>query len=167
MAAWLPLASQRAINMTLRSLTISVLVLAAVSGRADLPQSVQGDERFKRLSYFLSERDSPMTPYAADFIRAADLNGLDWRLLPSLAVVESSAGKYCRNHNAFGWDSGGARFKSLRHGIHVVGNKLAISPAYRGKTTVQKLRTYNSAPHYAPAVLAVMNQLHAIARPKT
>ncbi len=117
------------------------------------------DPRTVRLKYFLAEKDCPVQHLAPDFIQAADVNELDWRLLPSISIVESSGGKFKRNNNIFGWANGIQKFPTVRHGIHTVASRLANSPRYRRKTTDQILRTYNPRPDYAVAVKQVMREI--------
>lgn len=117
------------------------------------------DSRRMRIRSFFRKRLCPMEKYAADLVAAADANNLDWRLLPSLALVESSGGKAYMNNNVFGWDSCNRKFPSVRAGIHIVADRLANSPYYRGKSLDAKLQTYNQNPRYAATVKRVMSQL--------
>src|SRR5436305_15266307 len=61
--------------------------------KPNLPVLHQPDPRAVRLQKFLSRLQCPVSNLADEFIRAADENGLDWRLLPSIAVMESGGGK--------------------------------------------------------------------------
>jgi hypothetical protein len=117
------------------------------------------DPRLVRLQQFLAERDCPITKYAADFIEAADANDLDWRLLPSISLVESGGGKEYMNNNVFGWDSCRQRFPSVRAGIHIVASRLAASDLYRDKNLDGKLRTYNPRVEYLSLVKSVMRSI--------
>lgn len=117
------------------------------------------DARVARLESFLASYQSPIAPLAADFIAAADLHDLDWRLLPSIAMVESSGGKYFANNNIFGWDSCRTGFASVRDGIYAVAARLANSELYRGKEIAQILRVYNPAPDYHTRVTRFMTLL--------
>jgi len=118
------------------------------------------DPRCHVLSRFFHQRESPLAEHAPHFLRAADKHRLDWRLLPSLAMVESSGGKYYRNKNVFGWQSGRARFQSIREGIEYVASRLAESPIYAGKDVAAKLRIYNPARRdYSVKVMGVMREL--------
>lgn len=117
------------------------------------------DSRFQRIKAFFKKRSCPMERYAADLVAAADYNHLDWRLLPSLALVESSGGKAYLNNNVFGWDSCKQKFPSVQAGIHTVAERLANSPYYKGKSLEGKLKTYNQNPQYAAIVKRVMSQL--------
>jgi hypothetical protein len=118
------------------------------------------DPRLVRLQQFLSERDCPLTKYAADLIEAADANNLDWRLLPSISVVESGGGKDYINNNVFGWDSCRQKFPSVRAGIHIVASRLANSVLYRDKGVDDLLKTYNPAiSTYPSRVKAIMQSI--------
>jgi hypothetical protein len=129
------------------------------------------DPRCHVLSRFFQQRDSPLVDDASHFLKASDKHRLDWRLLPSLAMIESSGGKYYQNKNVFGWQSGRARFQSIREGIEFVASRLAESPIYAGKDVATKLRIYNPARHdYGQKVMGVMRELgpdvQASARPR-
>lgn len=117
------------------------------------------DPRLGRLEEFFAQRGCPLSEAAIDFLIAADQNHLDWRLLPSISMIESSGGKDFRNNNVFGWDSNRGSFPSVRAGIHFVASKLAKSKLYRGKGLESKLQTYNPLPDYVDRVKAVMRSL--------
>ena len=117
------------------------------------------DPRLGRIWQYFADRDCPLRDSAADFLVAADQNELDWRLLPSISMIESSGGKDYKNNNVFGWDSCREIFPSVQAGIHFVASKLAKSKLYKDKNVDQKLSTYNPQPDYAPRVKAVMRAL--------
>lgn len=101
------------------------------------------DIRVSKLSTYLETRRSPVAHLAPVFIDNADRNGLDWRLLPALAVLESGAGKTCKHHNLFGWESGRRKFLSPEQAISTVAETLGNSENYRSKTLRAALRRYN------------------------
>jgi hypothetical protein len=117
------------------------------------------DPRTLRLQDFLARLHCPITAMAAEFIRAADENHLDWRLLPSISVVESGGGKAYRNNNIFGWNNGLEPFPSLRAGLDLVAYKLGRSPLYRNRDSIGKLRIYNPDESYPSRVVEVMNRI--------
>lgn len=147
--------------MTKGLVLCSFFLPPAATTRAEVPleKHYTGDTRFQRIKSFFKRRACPMERYAADLVAAADAHQLDWRLLPSLALVESSGGKAYKNNNVFGWDSCRQRFPSVQAGIHIVAERLANSPYYKGKSLEGKLRTYNRNPRYAAVVKRVMAQL--------
>jgi hypothetical protein len=117
------------------------------------------DPRLLRIKQYFLERECPAHVYAEDFVTAADQNNLDWRLLPSLSMVESTGGKTARNNNMFGWDNGGTGFRSSREGIYRVASRLNRSHLYRDKNLDAMLYTYNPRAEYKERVKMVMAQL--------
>jgi hypothetical protein len=126
-------------------------------------QPVNPDPRTVRLKKFLNRLHCPVAPLADEFVNAADDNQLDWRLLPSISVIESGGGKAYHNNNIFGWNNGSSLFPTIRSGIHEVAYKLGRSSLYRNRDAVAKLRLYNPDPTYAERVLAVMHRISPVA----
>jgi hypothetical protein len=124
------------------------------------------DARTERLKKYLSRLHCPVSYLAADFVRAADDNDLDWRLLPSISVIESGGGKAYKNNNIFGWDNGDHFFSTIRSGIHEVAYKLGRSPLYRRRSVFGKLRLYNPNEEYATNVMTVMNRISPVVQLK-
>jgi hypothetical protein len=89
----------------------------------------------------------------------ADQHNLDWRLLPSISMVESGGGREARNNNLFGWDGGKAIFISVRAGIHNVAARLGNSKMYRDKGVDEILRIYNPGANYPEVVKSVMRRI--------
>jgi hypothetical protein len=127
---------------------------------------VKSDPRYLVLNEFLTGRACPIARHTADFIIAADRNDLDWRLLPSISIIESGGGKDYRNNNVLGWDSCHTYFPSVQAGIHFVASHLANSRLYRHKGLEALLSTYNAAnPNYAMAVKQVMRSISPVEHP--
>lgn len=112
------------------------------------------DPRVDTLKRFFA--DCPAADLTHVFLEASDEYNLDWRLLPSISLVESSGGKAARNNNLFGWDAGRAEFSSLSAGIHRVAYFLANSSLYKKKSLDELLLTYNPNAGYAQKVKSVM-----------
>jgi hypothetical protein len=141
-------------------------VTASVQQYQAAPAINQKDPRLSRLQKFFGDRDCPLRESAKDFIIAADQNQLDWRLLPSISIIESSGGKDYRNNNVLGWASCKERFSSVRAGIHYVAAQLATSRRYKGKDVNGKLQTYNPVPEYSQRVRAVMRSIGSCSQPR-
>jgi hypothetical protein len=137
-------------------------VAPAVPVQSIQPVMVTVDPRPIRLKKFLARLRCPVAPLADEFVNAADDNHLDWRLLPSISVIESGGGKAYRNNNIFGWNQGLELFPSIRSGIREVAYKLGRSGLYRNRSAAEKLKLYNPDPTYAGRVLAVMNRISPI-----
>jgi hypothetical protein len=123
------------------------------------PEPASPDPRTVRLKKFFAKLHCPVVDLADEFVHAADDNQLDWRLLPSIAVIESGGGKAYRNNNVFGWNQGLEAFPTIRAGIHEVAFKLGKSPLYRDRDVLGKLRLYNPDESYPGSVLTVMNRI--------
>jgi len=130
------------------------------------PAADRNDPRLGRLRQYFGQRDCPLRDSAEDFLIAADQNNLDWRLLPSISMVESSGGKDYRNNNVLGWNSCRDKFSSVQAGIHYVAAQLANSKIYRDKDLDEKLETYNPLPEYPRKIKAVMRALAASNQPR-
>lgn len=146
-----------------------LLGLPALPGFAQQPskQSVhKNDPRLPVLQAFFRDANSPLHALAQDFLEAADRHGLDWRLLPSISLVETGCGRTAVGKNIFGWDSGRKQFASFRDAIQLVASRLGSSKLYRGKDLIHILATYNPRPEYAGLVRSVMRQLGPSAQAK-
>ena len=119
---------------------------------------------------YFADRDMPLAGLGMKMAEEADKNGLDWRLLPAIAVRESTGGKNdCKNvsYNAFGWGSCRIGFDSNEEAIetiakHLGGNDPSTERFYAGKSTKEILKKYNPphiAPRYVPQVLSIMNAI--------
>ena len=121
--------------------------------------SYEHDPRVAVLRDFFVAMNSPAAGLAEDFLLAADLHGLDWRLLPSIAIVESGGGRESMNNNILGWDSCRKSFPSVRAGILSVADELANSRLYKNKDLDRKLRLYNRNAVYPSKVKWLMARL--------
>ena len=135
---------------------------ASSGSPATTPMAI--DPRTTRLSRFFLSLHCPVLSMAEDFVQAADDNHLDWRLLPSISVIESGGGKAYRNNNIFGWNNGLEPFPSIKAGLHLVAFKLGNSPLYRNRDIPAKLRIYNPDETYAAKVMSVMNRISPVAK---
>jgi hypothetical protein len=138
------------------------VVQAKPTAPARLPQRAAPDPRTDRLKKFLARLHCPVTDLASDFVHAADDNHLDWRLLPSISVIESGGGKAYKNNNIFGWNNGEELFPTIRAGLNEVAFKLGKSPLYRNLDSLGKLRLYNPDESYPDSVITVMNRISPV-----
>lgn len=105
------------------------------------------DYRVENLKNFLDSVNSPLSPYASNFVREADKYGLDYRLVASISGVESTFGKRIptKSYNAYGWANGNYTFKSWPDSISVVSSTLKYNYIDKGADSV-----YEIAKIYAP-----------------
>jgi len=140
-------------------------VLGIAAGSVQVEQNIpkagqKTDLRGAILRKFMKEKDCPVQDFAEVFVSEADHHGLDWRLLPSLAFIESGAGRNSKGNNIFGWNNGRRSYASLNQAIHEVASALSGARAYKGKSLTDKLASYNQSLDYARLVLQVMRQIY-------
>ena len=140
-----------------------VLSIAAASANMDQTDVTKNrkkvDLRESILRKFLRDHKCPAEKYAGTFVNEADAHGLDWRLLPSLSLVESGGGRTARNNNLFGWANGKRKFDSISEAIHHVAEVLSHGRSYQGKNLEAKLFTYNHRTDYKAMVMNVMSKI--------
>jgi len=122
------------------------LVMAGISAVLK-NEVVQPDSRAEELKAFLEKYDSPLVPYAENFIKTADKYQIDWRLLPAITGVESTFGRQIpsNSYNAYGWNNGHYRFQSWEDSIETVSKALKKKYYNRGLDNPYKI-----GPVYAP-----------------
>lgn len=115
---------------------------------------VPGDARSLLLTQFLTEHESPMAPYADIIVQEADKNGLDFRLVVSIAMCESNLGKRMPSkdsYNAWGisvytGQQSGATFKDWPSAIGWVSKYLKERYYDRGLTTLKEIGSVYAPP---------------------
>jgi hypothetical protein len=149
------------------------MVGAVVNNFLDTPVAsaqaeVVVDNRAQNIDNYFAKNNLPLAGYGEVFVEVADRYDLDYRLLPAIAMRESTGGKNpCPNdeHNVFGWHSCKTTFDSYEQAIDKVGAHLAgeiksTKGYYANKTVWKKLRTYNSViSPYPDQVIAIMNKI--------
>lgn len=125
---------------------------------------ITADERVERLSQFLHYHNSPLQPYAQDFVTAADKYELpDWSLLPAITGVESTFGKAIPHdsYNAYGWANGAYSFSSWSDSIDHVAKALKEKYYDRGFNTVEKIGKIYAPPSqtWSGKVLLLMKKI--------
>lgn len=122
------------------------------------------DPRAAKIDAYFAQWDLPLTGHGKGMIAAADKYGIDWRLLPALAMLETTGGKnlcdYNQNMNAFGYGSCQIHFKTFEESFEAVaktlsGNGSKTSHLYKGKSLEGILEVYNP-----PATPGIMKNYH-------
>lgn len=158
-------------------LLLSVPSFSAVSSNIKQQKSENGgivevkkaDKKALILAKYLERYDSPLQYHAQDFVEAADMNGLDWKLLPSIAGVESTFGKHIPGgYNAYGWGVYGNNalyFKSWRDGMFTVAKGLRENYINRGLTNPYSMnRIYAASPEWGWKVSYFMSDLNQFSK---
>ncbi|MDO8659630.1 MAG: hypothetical protein Q7K54_03435 [Candidatus Parcubacteria bacterium] len=140
--------------------------------KSDVESALQKNRENKAeaIDAYFKSKDMPLAGTGMKMVLEAEKNELDWRLIPAIAVRESTGGKNDCNrvrNNVFGWGSCKIGFKSIGESIEIVawnlgGNNPNTERHYDNKTTKQILRAYNPPsiiPNYVPQVMSIMKTI--------
>lgn len=109
----------------------------------------------------LTRYDSPMASDSEAFVRTCVKYKIDCYLLPSIAGLESTFGRFIwpNSHNAFGWARGYMMFDSWSEGIDAVGKGLRKGYLNKGALTIEEIGPiYSESPTWAVRVNYFVNQ---------
>jgi hypothetical protein len=138
----------------------------------DKALQLEREEKAAKIDAYFAKGDMPLEGFGMKMVLEAEKNDLDWRLIPAIAVRESTGGRHaCKSvsYSAFGWGSCKISFKSYDHAIESLahnlgGNNPKTARYYDNKSVKDILETYNPpsvVPTYAKEVMAIMNKIGA------
>ncbi len=120
------------------------------------------DIRVQALENIFAKYNSPLAGEGKSYVELADKNGVDWKLLPSIAGLESSFGKRLmpNSYNAYGWGGGHIYFDSWSDGIDTITKSLKTRYYARGADTVWTIGPiYAESPTWAVRVNSFMEKI--------
>jgi len=133
---------------------------------ADARDVSLSDNRVKILREFLESYNSPIAPFAKEFVETADTYNLDWRLLAAISGVESAFGQQIPqgSYNGWGWGIYGNNviyFSSWEDGIKTISKGLRERYMDKwGATDIYQVgRIYAASPTWAVRVESFMNRI--------
>ena len=145
-------------------------VAGEVSNTPETPkvEARQLDSRAKVLAEYFSKYNSPLEYQAQNFVDAADTYGVDWKLVPAIAGVESTFGKHIPGeYNAWGWGIYGDNrlgFNSWKHGIYTVTGGLKKGYIDKGLTDPYSMnRVYAASPTWGAKVSHFLGDIEGFA----
>lgn len=126
------------------------------------------DKEAEILAKYLARHNSPLQYHAQDFVDAAKTYGLDWKLVPAIAGVESTFGKFIPGgYNGWGWGVYGTQalyFKSWKDAIFIVSKGLKEDYISRGLLDPYSMnKRYAASPVWGAKVAYFMNDLNKFA----
>ena len=130
-------------------------------------QIIQQDARVEIVRQFFERYKSPLEPHAQTVVETADAYGLDFRLIPAIAMQESNLCKKApeNSYNCWGFGIYGqkvTRFNNYEEAINAVTKTLALKYIADGLVTPQEIMrryTPRSNGSWADSVNYFMNQL--------
>ncbi len=140
----------------------------AVENSLEVIEARKLDQRAAILSDYLAKYDSPLQYHAQDFIDAAETYNLDWKMLPAIAGVESTFGKFIPGgFNGWGWGVYGTQaiyFTSWRDAIFTISKGLREGYLDQGLTDPFAMnRVYAASPVWGMKVNYFMNDMEQFA----
>lgn len=154
-----------------------ILLIISLSAKTALAQSTvvssaieskKLDKRAEILAKYLAKFDSPLQNHAQDFVDAANKYNLDWKLVASIAGVESTFGKAIPGgYNGWGWGVYGTQaiyFNSWTDGIFTVSKGLRENYLDKGLTDPFSInKVYAASPTWGSKVTYFMQDLDKFA----
>ncbi len=162
-----------ATTLSMNAFTVSInqaiTPLVAQTEQEHLQQQ-EREQKAAKIDGYYAKYNLPLEGHGMQMVLAAEAHDLDWRLLPAIAMRESTGCKNTipGNYNCFGWGSGKIKFKSYDEAIeaiasHLGGDNPRTAHYYGGKDTKGILKTYNSViPAYTNEIFSIMNKIEAI-----
>lgn len=140
-------------------------------------------EKAAKIDAYFAKRNLPLAGHGMGMVLAAEKYGLDYRMLPAIAMRETTGGlKACPvtyqrtgdigyKHNVFGWGSCSIRFDSYEDAFdtlakNLTGNNPRTARYYKGKDTISILESYNPrhiVRDYPEQVVAIMDAIEKTA----
>jgi hypothetical protein len=136
----------------------------------EMSLQMEREENAAKIDAYFAKGNMPLEGYGMKMVIEAEKHDLDYRLIPAIAVRESTGGRHaCKSvsYSAFGWGSCKISFKSYDHAIeslaeHLGGNNPRTARYYDNKTVKGILETYNPpsvVPTYASEVMGIMDKI--------
>lgn len=109
------------------------------------------DRRIAVIKAFFRKYDSPLYEHSRFIVSISDEHGIDYRLIPAIAMQESTACKFIPkdSYNCWGWGIYGnkiTRFTSYQHAIETVSKGLKKGYIDKGLKTPEEIM-----PKYTPS----------------
>jgi hypothetical protein len=153
-----------------KSTQAQIATAQSIPSPEDAALQKEREEKAAKIDAYFAQYNMPLEGYGMKMVLEAEKHGLDWRLIPAIAVRESTGGKFACKNNPFGWGSCKIGFKSYNEAIEVVSTNLSgdnpsTAHHYDGKSVRGILETYNPpsvVPTYAGEVIAIMNKIEAM-----
>lgn len=153
---------------TLPSLAANNITVTDENSVITAQEEVARKEKADAIDAYFKKVGAPLEGYGMKFVLEAEKNDIDWRLLPAIAMRESTGGLHaCKKatYSVFGYGSCKLNFKSIDESIEIVarslgGNNPNTAHHYDDKTTIQILKKYNSViPGYSTQVVKIMKMI--------
>jgi hypothetical protein len=117
----------------------------------------------KAMNKVLNKYNSPLVNNIDSFVDACATYKLDCYLLPSIAGLESTFGRFIlpQSYNPFGWGGGMIMFKNWDEGIMTVAHGLRNNYLNKGADNLEDIGyIYSESPTWSPRVQSFINEFN-------
>lgn len=162
-------------SITTFNTAVDTAVQEQMQDKAALQAQADREQKAKKIDTYFAKYNMPLAGQGMKMVLEAEKNGLEWSLIPAIAVRETTGGRHlCKNpkaaFNPYGWGSCKIGFKSFENATellaqHLGGNHKKTVRYYGGKETKAILQTYNPpsvVPTYAEEVMSIMDRIESI-----
>lgn len=131
----------------------------------ELKLQAERESKAAKIDAYYAKYDLPLAGHGMHMVLVAEENNLDWRLLPAIAMRESTGGKFACGNNPFGFGSCKIKYENFDEAIdtvagHIGGNNVKTAKYYANKTLEKKLLAYNSViPTYTAEIKSIMGKI--------
>src|SRR3990172_8660522 len=122
------------------------------------------EAREKKINLYFKRRGLPLAGFGKKMVEEAIKNDIDWRMMPAIAMRESTGGKFMfASNNPFGW--GESSFKNFDEAIETIaknlGGKNHKTASYYDGELREVLENYNGRAvlEYPDQVMAIMKKI--------
>lgn len=118
----------------------------------------------KAIKTIMEKYNSPMIEAIDGFMYTCTRYEFDCYLLPSIAILESTFGRYIypESHNPFGWGGGYIMYATWEEGIEAVGKGLRENYMNKGAVTIDQIAPiYAESPTWAVRVKFIRTMFEA------
>ncbi|NCU28459.1 MAG: hypothetical protein EOM85_02200 [Candidatus Moranbacteria bacterium] len=175
-AMTMPLASLNAVGSVTANTDLLASEVSVITTQEDESRQAKADA----IDDYFASKGAPLSGYGMKFVEEAEENDIDWRLLPAIAMRETTGGKFaCKSakapNNNFGWHSCKSGFSSVEASIEYIsktlgGNNDNVLHYHSEMTTEQILKKYNPdsiIPGYSKQVMKIMDSIEVFRKDNT
>ncbi len=135
-------------------------ILGEIKENKDTAIDAERQAKAEKINTYFGNKNLPLEGHGMEMVMVAEKYNIDWRLIPSIAFIETTGGKFAcpktykvtgdirYTYNVFGWGSCSIKFESYNEAFEILGKNLSgnnpkTARHYKGKDTVGILESYN------------------------
>lgn len=159
-------------------------ILGEIKDNKDTALQAERLAKAEKINTYFGKRNLPLEGHGMEMVMVAEKYNIDWRLIPSIALIETTGGKFACSktykatgdirytYNVFGWGSCSIKFESYNEAFEILaknlsGNNPKTARYYKGKDTIGILESYNPRHIVSDYPEKIMKVMSAIDNTKT